>query len=98
MKNILTNEVSGSMIAKNILGYKLGTTKDELTAHAGLALFGEFTSGLGVLDLLNKRMPKPGNKKGFKPSVYVYPLLLMITGGGCSLEDVRKIKDDKGLR
>ena len=66
------------MIAKNILGYKLGTTKDELTSHAGLALFGEFTRGLGVLDLLNKRMPKPDNKKGFKPSLYVYPLVLML--------------------
>jgi len=97
MLKTLTNEVSRRMIAKNILGFKLGTTKDELTAHAGLALFGEFTSGLGVLDLLNKRMPKPGNKKGFKPSVYVYSLLLMLHGGGRSLEDIRKIKDDKGL-
>ena len=86
------------MISKNILGYKLGTTKDELTPHAGLALFGEFASGLGVLDLLNKRMPKPGNKKGFKPSMYVYPLLLMLHGRGRSLEDTREIKSDKGLR
>jgi len=85
------------MISKNILGFKLGTTKDEMTAHAGLVLFGEFVSGLGVLDLLNKRMPKPGNKKDFKPSMYIYSLLLMLHGGGRSLEDIRKIKDDKGL-
>jgi hypothetical protein len=86
------------MIAKNILGYKLGTTKDEMTAQAGLALFGEFIRGLGVLDFVDKRMPKPGNKKGFKPSVYVHPLLLMLNGGGRSLEDTREITNDKGLR
>jgi len=56
------------MIAKNILGYKLGTTKDEMTAYAGMVLFGEFMRGLGVLDIVDKRMPKPGNKKGFKSS------------------------------
>jgi hypothetical protein len=48
--------------------------------------------------LVNNRMPEPGNKKGFKPSVYVYPLLMMLHGGGQSLEDTREIKSDEGLR
>jgi len=98
MEKTITNEVSEAMIAKNILGYKLGTTRDELTPHAGLVLFGEFARGIGLLDFVNEHLPKPGSNKGFKPSAYVYPLVLMLHGGGRSLEDIREIKRDKGLR
>ena len=98
MEKTITNEVSEAMIAKNILGYKLGTTRDELTPHAGLALFGEFAYGLGLHELVDEHLPKPGSNKGFKPSAYVYPLVLMLHGGGRSLEDIREIKRDKGLR
>jgi hypothetical protein len=86
------------MVSKNIMRFKLGMTQDEMTPHAGLALFGEFAYGVGLSELVDEHLPKPGSNSGYKPSVYVNPLLLMLHGGGRSLEDTREIKKDKGLR
>lgn len=97
MSKTITNEVSKKMIAKNISGFKLGTTRDELTSHAGLVLFGEFSRGLGLKQLVDEHMPKPMSNAGFCASDYVFPLVLMLHGGGASLEDVREIKRDSGL-
>ena len=97
MQKTITNEVRKRMIAKNIMRFKLGKTKDELTSHAGLVLFGEFSSGLGLKQLVDEHMPKPLSNAGFCASEYVLPLVLMLHGGGASLEDVREIKRDTGL-
>ncbi|MBU1628030.1 hypothetical protein KKB18_11735 [bacterium] len=86
------------MISRNILGFKLGRTKDELPPHAGLVLFGEFAHRAGLSKLVNDNLPKPLSNRGFKASVFVDSLVLMLHGGGRSLEDTRKIKKDKGLR
>jgi hypothetical protein len=43
-----TNEVN-PMIKQTVLPFKLEETKDLITAHAGLALLGEFAVGLGLL-------------------------------------------------
>jgi len=86
------------MIKQTVLPFKLEKTKDTITAHAGLALLGEFCVGLGLLDSVDNRLPKPGSGAGFRASEYVYPLVLMLNGGGRSLEDIRVIKDDTGLR
>jgi hypothetical protein len=97
MKKTLTNEVSMKMIADKNLNYKLGTTKDELTPHAGLVLFGEFSLRLGLSELVDELMPEPMSNRGYEPSLYVFPLVLMLHGGGRSLEDVRELRNDKGL-
>ena len=69
-----------------------------ITPHAGLALFGEFAVGLGLLDSKVRYLPKPGSGAGYKASEYIFPLLLTLNGGGRSIEDTRKIRDDEGLR
>lgn len=86
------------MIKQTLLGFKLEPTKDLITAHAGLALFGEFTIGLGVLEAIDKSLPAPGSGAGYRASEHVLPLMLMLNGGGRSLEDLRGIRDDLGLR
>jgi len=86
------------MIEQTVLPFKLEATQDLITAHAGLALLGEFCVGLGVLQSLDKALPGPGSGKGFRPSEQVFPLLLMLNGGGRSLEDLREIREDAGLR
>jgi hypothetical protein len=86
------------MIKQTVLPFKLEETKDLITAHAGLALLGEFVVGLGLLEELDKSMPEPGSGSGYRASEHVYPLLLMLNGGGRSLEDMRQIRDDDGLR
>ena len=86
------------MIRQTVLPFKLEKTKDTITSHAGLALLGEFCVGLGLLDFTDNYLPKPGSGAGFRASEYVFPLVLMLNGGGRSLEDVRVIRDDTGLR
>jgi hypothetical protein len=86
------------MIRQTILPFKIEMTRDLITPHAGLALLGEFAVGLGFLQSVDKYLPKPGSGAGYNPSEYIFPLILMLNGGGRSLEDTRQIKADEGLR
>jgi hypothetical protein len=86
------------MIHQTVLPYKLEVTRDTITSHAGLALLGEFCVGLDLLGVIDRCLPEPGSGAGYAASEYVFPLVLMLTGGGRSLEDLREIRDDAGLR
>lgn len=86
------------MIKQTVLPFKLEDTKDLITSQAGLALLGEFTIGLGLLQALEKSMPAPGSVVGYSAGEHVLPLILMLNGGGRSLEDLRQIRADQGLR
>jgi hypothetical protein len=86
------------MIRQRVLPFKIEMTKDMITSHAGLSLFGEFIVGLGMLDAVDKYLPKPGSGSGYMASEYIYPILLTLNGGGRSLEDTREIRNDEGLR
>jgi hypothetical protein len=96
------------MIRQTILPFKLDFTKDLITPHAGLALLGEFAVGLDLLPSVARYLPKPclraythrqaGSGAGYDPSEYLFPLILMLNGGGRSLEDIRQIRADEGLR
>jgi len=85
------------MIQQTIFPFKLETTKEVLTARSGLALFAEYNHGIGLGELTDKYLPAPGSNRGFKPSVFVKALVLMLQGGGRSLEDLRELKSDEGL-
>ena len=86
------------MIDQTVLPFKLETTKDLITAHAGLALLGEFAIGLRLREALDKSLAVPGSGAGYRASEHVLPLILLLNGGGRSLEDLRQIRDDDGLR
>ena len=86
------------MIRQTILPFKLEMTRDIITPHAGLALMGEFAVGLKLLKSVDRYLPKPKSGAGYKPSEYIFPLILMLNGGGRSLEDTRQIRTDEGLR
>jgi hypothetical protein len=86
------------MMAQTVLPFKLEITKDEISSQAGLALFGEFIHALSLPALLDRRLPGPGSPVGYQPSQFTVPLLLMLHGGGRSLEDLRQIRMDAGLR
>lgn len=86
------------MIRQTVLSFKVEKTEDTITAHSGLALLGEFAAGSGLLKLTDKYLPNPGSSVGYKPSEYIFPLVLMLNGGGRSLEDIRVIRQDEGLR
>jgi hypothetical protein len=86
------------MIAQTVLPFKLGITNDKITAHAGLALFGEFLHSLGVEGILSQGLPAPDSGAGYRPEAFVMPLLLMLHGGGRTLEGLRVLLQDEGLR
>jgi len=86
------------MIKQTVLPFKLEITKDLITPHAGLALMGEFAVGLGLNKDLDRYLPEPGSGAGYLASEHVFPLVLMLNGGGRTLEDTREIKTDMGLR
>jgi hypothetical protein len=94
-----TNNQQGEvMIPKTVLPFKLETTSDSITSHAGLALLGEFAQGIGLSDLVDGHLPLPGSGAGYRPSQFVMPLVLMLNGGGQALEDLRQVRQDTALR
>jgi hypothetical protein len=84
-------------VAQTVLAFKVEATEELLTANAGLALFGEFARGVGLARWLEQEMPRPGSGRGYGAGAYVLPLVLMLTGGGRSLEDLRTLRDDAAL-
>ncbi len=86
------------MLQQTVLPFKLENTNDLITPHAGLALLGEFAVGLGLPKMVDHELPSPGSGAGYRASEHVFPLILMLNGGGRSLEDLRQLRDDRGLR
>lgn len=86
------------MLAQTVLPFKLEATDETLTAQGGLALFGEYCQGLGLARWLDQELPAPGSGAGYAPSAYGLPLVVMLHGGGRSLEDTRKLRADRGLQ
>src|SRR4030065_1010060 len=85
------------MIQQTIFSYKIEATKERLTAHGGLALMGEFNHGIGLRELTDQYLPGPGSNRGFEASEVVDAVVLMLQGGGRSLEDLRELKNEEGL-
>lgn len=85
------------IMTQTVLPFKIAGAKEFMTANAGLSLFGEFVKGIGLYHWLNCEMPRPGSGRGFEARAYVMPLLLMLTAGGRSLEDMRTLKNDPAL-
>ena len=83
---------------QTVLPFKLDATDEQLTAHGGLALFGAFLQAMHVSRQLDAALPASGSRVGYQPSQFVEPLLLMLHGGGRTLEDLRQIREDVGLR
>jgi len=85
------------MIQQTIFPFKIKMTKERLTAHGGLALMAEFNHGIGLRELADQYLPGPGSNRGFDPSEIVDAVVLMLQGGGRSLEDLRELKEEEGL-
>ncbi len=84
-------------MTQRVLPFKLESTTDTITAHAGLVMFGEFNHAVGLSMLINDELPKPGSPRGYKPAEFIESLVLTLHGGGRSLEDIRQIRNDNGL-
>lgn len=85
-------------VTQERLDFQLAPTDDTITSRAGLTLFQEAALALGVRKSIKENLPAPGSGHGFKPQEYVLPLVLMLCGGGRTMEDIREIEMDEGLR
>jgi hypothetical protein len=85
------------MIQQTVFPFKIEIAKERLTAHGGLALMAEFNHGIGLRVLTDQNLPGPGSNRGFDPSEIVDAVVLMLQGGGSSLEDLRELKGEEGL-
>jgi hypothetical protein len=83
---------------QTVLPFKLAATDESLTAHGGLAVYGEYILAMGVGGLIDHELPRPGSAAGYNPSAHILPLVLMLAGGGRTLEDLRVLRGDGGLR
>lgn len=84
--------------SQTVLPFKLTASDESLTAHAGLVLFDEYLGAMGIAGLINHELPGAGSAAGYDPSAHVSPLVLMLAGGGRTLEDLRILRRDDGLR
>ena len=78
--------------------FQLAETKETITSKSGLAVIQELALSLGVVKTIANELPAPGSNRGFRPEEYVMPLVLMFCGGGRTMEEIREIEQDEGLR
>jgi len=83
------------MISQDVFNFNIERTEKNITANAGLPFFARYIHGLGVNQLADTYLPPPGNTKGYKPSEYIDTFILLLCGGGRSLEDSRMLKQDQ---
>jgi hypothetical protein len=86
------------MVKEGILPVKLEMGEEKVTARSGLVIFYEHMLSLGAIEEVKARFPFPGSGRGYGAEKYVVPLVLMLQGGGRSLEDLREIEFDVVLR
>lgn len=67
-------------------------TEEPLVARGGLVVVHEMAQALGIPQAVDKELPSPGSGRGYKPSQFVMPVLLMFHGGGRKLEDLRELE------
>jgi len=83
---------------EGLLPFKIIATDEPLIARSGLLLPYEMAKALKLLKVTDKELPGPSSGRGYKPSQFVLPLILMLHGGGKKLEDLREIKGETSLR
>ena len=83
---------------EGLLPFKIVPTDEPLVARSGLLLPYELAKALKLPQVIDKELPMPGSGRGYKPSGFVMPLVLMFHGGGKKLEDLREIKGEVSLR
>jgi len=58
----------------------------------------EMAEALGIPRAVDRELPPPGSGRGYRPSQFVMPMLLMLHGGGRKLEDLREVEAEVSLR
>ena len=56
-----------TMIRQTVWEFQIERTKEELTAHRGLALLAEYNHGMGLWQLADRHLPAPWQPPGLRP-------------------------------
>lgn len=83
---------------ETILPFEIEPANAALTAHGGLVLPYETARALQLPRVIDSELPWPGSGRGYKPSEFVMPMILMLHGGGKKLDDLREIAGEVNLR
>ena len=83
---------------EGILPFKIVATDEPLIARGGLILPYEFARAIKLPQVIDRELPPPGSGRGYRPSQFVMPLILMLHGGGKKLNELREIKGEVSLR
>jgi len=83
---------------RTILPFKIVQTDEPLMSRGGLVLPYEMAKALGLPRVIDRELPAAGSGRGYRPSQFVMPLILMLHGGGRKLDDLRELKGEVSLR
>jgi hypothetical protein len=87
-----------SFLPEEVFDFEIEVTDEPLVARAGLVLPHQMAKALGLPRWIDRELPAPGSARGYPPSVFVMPILLMLHGGGRALDDLREVEAEVSLR
>ncbi len=85
-------------MAQTVLNFSIASTDERLTSQSGEIVFGEYLKAIEIDKLCDRYLPQPKSNRGYAPFNFIQPLLLMMHGGGRSLDDLRMLHVDKAMQ
>jgi hypothetical protein len=85
---------------EGLLPFKLieDESGEALTSYSGLALVLETCEALGLAGLVKQHVRIKQRQRGYSESQYVQSVVALIAAGGDCLEDIERLRSDKGLK
>lgn len=87
-----------SFLPEKVFDFEIEATEEPLVARAGLVLPHQMAVALGLPRKIDCELPAPGSPRGYAPSAFVMPVLLMLHGGGKALDHLRELQAEVSLR
>lgn len=92
----LTNEVH-MMIRQRAISVKVDETDAAVTNFPGVVPLARLSEELGLFETLEESMPPKARKRGFSNSQAVFDLMCIALSGGSCIDDLDRLRMDKGL-
>ena len=81
----------------NVLPRTIADSKQKLTSRAGLTLVAHLIGRLGLTDLIERLLPRPGSNRGYGAGMLFGTSMLMLHEGGRFLDDVGDLDKERPL-
>lgn len=88
----------GTLLPEEVFDFEIEQSKEPLIARGGLVLPHQMAKALGLPHKIDAALPAPGSPRGLPASSFVMPIILMLHGGGKTLEDLRELRAEVSLR